>query len=292
MKVLYLWNTAGVFSPVANWLNENGHEAKILARWAFDIYEQTSSLDCAVMVNSARDFYKASIKLIRSFKPDIIHVSGSLKALAIARTFAWRTPIVMTFHGADVRNPDKKPSVVATRLADFIHVTTQDLAPYGTWIDRPLDPMFHYRGDRQAGTALMFYKSHFMTDQRELARMWCAGKEIELDILDELHPDFPIPNKDMPALFSKYEYYLDMKGHVGDLYALSKTAREALACGCKVLHEANLEVVLRDYVAVEPETYLDLYETFKRASLWKMLKRLPRVAYYVMRFRSLGKSTL
>jgi hypothetical protein len=288
MKVLYLWNTAGVFTPVAEWLIDNGHDAKIVARYNFDIYEHTQNSRAAVMVDSSGDFFRMGIKLIRKWKPDIIHISGTLKMLVIARAFAPRGTIVFSYHGSDARNPTGKPHV-ETKLADFVHVSTPDLAPYGKWIDRPIDPMFHYRGNREPRTALMFYKSHFYKDNRDLASDWCKTRGYTLTIIDEDHPDFPIPNDQMPELFSKHEYYLDWKDQKGDRQAFSKTALEALACGCKVVHDSDLEHVFsktdEEWKWATPVDYYNLYAFCIMArSTKRVIKRLPRLLWELAKF--------
>jgi hypothetical protein len=287
MKVLYLWNTAGVFTPVAEWLLDNGHQAKIVMRYMYDLYRQTQDSRAAHMVNTGRDFYLTGLRQIRRFKPDIIHINSSVKMLILARAIAWRTPIVFTYHGSDARNPTGKPHKEVTQLADYISVTTPDLESYGNYIERPVHPMFHDRGGRRPRTALMFYKSHFYVDNREKAKEWAKDKDIELTILDELHPDFPIPHEEMPGVLSKYEYFIDWKGQKDELFALSKTAIEALACGCKVVHDSNVnhEIQPSDWEDCGATPYIRLYMWLERASRWKTFKRLFHTAKAVILFR-------
>jgi len=283
MKVLYLWNTAGVFTPVAEWLIANGHEAKIVMRSDFDIYLHTQRSETAVMVDTSRDFYRMGIKLIRDWKPDVIHISGSLKMLVIARFYTPRSLIVFTYHGSDARNPKKKPHG-ETKLADFVHVSTPDLHPYGTFIDRPLPDIFYDRGGRINGSALMFYKDHFYVDNRNLAREWASDHKFDLTILDQDHPDFPIPNDQMPDIFSKYEYFLDWKDQKGELQALSKTALEALRCGCKVIHDSDLthEIHASDIEWIKPIAYYRLYLMIQNSlSRIRTIKRIPRLIWEV-----------
>jgi len=269
-------------------LNVNGHEAKIVARYDFDIYRHTQDSDAAVMVDTSRDFVNMGIKLIREWKPDVIHVSGTLKMLVIARAIAPRGLIVFSYHGADARNPSKKPHG-ETKLADFVHVSTPDLTHYGTWIDRPIDSKFHYRGGRVKGSVLMFYKSHFYVDNREFAEWFCLNRGWTLTILDEDHPDFPIPNDHMPELFSKYDYYLDWKGQKEELSALSKTALEALACGCTVIHDNDMDHEIRqsDIEQVQPIRYFQLYQELllrELPTLTRTIKRIPRLVWYLAKF--------
>jgi hypothetical protein len=281
MKVLILWNTAGAFSAIAKWLNDNGHEARIVMREEFDPYEHTShASDHAIMVRGARGFYWTGIKQILKFRPDIIHSSSSIKMLIAARCVALRAPIILSYHGSDVRYSPSGKAHPMSHLADFIHVTTQDLSQYGTWIDRVIDPMFYDRGGRVPKTALMYYAPHFYVDNRALAYDWCAQRGIKLTILDRSDPNFvQVPTYDMPELFSKFEYVLDWKGQKDDIYALSRFALEGLACGCKVIHDhdKNHVITTDNYELATVDKYINLYASLKKVSWWKGIKRMPSV---------------
>jgi hypothetical protein len=276
---LILWNTAGAFTPVAKYLNSNGHEARIVMREDFDIYGHTNDSDCAIMVNSAKGFYAEGLKqILYKFRPDIIHCSSSMKMMVIARAIAPRTPIILSSHGSDIRFAPKRHDVA--ELADFVHVTTPDLQQYGIWIDRVVDDYFYYRGGRTLNTALMYYSPHYYIDTREAALEWCAERGITLTIIDRSDPDFePIPNKEMPAIYSAHEYYLDWKGQKDKIDALSRSALEALACGCNVVHDSDKEKIItqKDYRLTTAKDYVELYESLQKASRWKGLKRYLRV---------------
>lgn len=279
MKVLILWNTAGAFTPIAKHLNSNGHQARIVMREDFDPFKHSVDSGFAVMVNSAKGFYAEGLKqILYKFRPDIIHCSSSMKMLVIARAIAPRTPIILSYHGSDIRFAPRPHAVAG--LADFIHVTTPDLQQYGTWIDRVVDDYFHYRGGRRLNTALMYYSPHYYVDTRKAALKWCAERNITLTIIDRTDPDFkPIPNKDMPVIYSAHEYYLDWKGQKDKIDALSRSALEALACGCKVVHDSDVDKIIsaEDYQLTRPKVYEELYESLHKKSYWKAIKRYPRV---------------
>ena len=280
MKLLVLWNTAGAFSPVAKWLNENGHEARIVMRREFDVFRHTADSGCGIMVRTSGGFYKEGMKQILKWRPDVIHCSSSIKMLVLARMIAPRTPTILSYHGSDVRNsPTGKVHPMAS-LADFIHVVSPDLQQYGVWIDRVINEHFHYRGGRVPDTALMYYSPHYYVDSRKDAMEWCEQRGIELTIVDRTDPEFePIPNNAMPMVYSKNEYYLDWKGQKGEFHALSKCALEALACGCKVVHDSDTDKIIGpdDYKMAKIEDYVGLYDSMKRTSCWKAIKRYPRV---------------
>jgi hypothetical protein len=279
MKVLILWNTAGAFTPIAKYLNSNGHEARIVMREDFDIYGHTKESECAVMVDSAKGFYIEGIKqILYKFRPDIIHCSSYMKMVIVARAIAPRTPIILSYHGSDIRFAPRPHAI--TDLADFVHVTTPDLQQYGTWIDRVVDDYFYYRGGRKLNTALMYYSPHYYIDTRKAALKWCSERGITLTIIDRTDPDFkPIPNKDMPNIYSAHEYYLDWKGQKDEIDALSRSALEALACRCNVVHDSDKEKIItpEDYRLAREDDYVELYDSLLKVSRWQAVKRYPRV---------------
>ncbi|MFW9965280.1 MAG: hypothetical protein ACFFCX_17030 [Candidatus Sifarchaeia archaeon] len=258
IKVLYVWNTAGTHSPVATWLIDNGHDAKIIMHSSYDIYGNTRISKGAVMVDSRRDFYWTVIRSIIMFRPTYIHVNGNIPALVLSRLLAPTTPIVLQYHGNEVRfRPKVHPEAT---LADRVIVSTPDLQRFGTWYDRPVESMFYYRGGRKKGTALMVYTSYF-PDKRVLAKSWCAKNNIELRILDR-DVEGGIPFEELPSFLSRFEYYLDLKG-ITDPQTCSKMALEAMACGCKVITDFDLDRVLNDYKLATHKTYISLYLSIK-----------------------------
>jgi hypothetical protein len=271
MKVLFLWNTAGAMSAVIEWLNNNGHEARVLVSKIHDPMSHSIRLKKSIPVSSPMEFYIKGIIQILRFKPDVIHVSSSLKILIIARFFAFHTPIVFFYHGRDIRG--RQSPHRETKLADKVCVTTPDLAKYGEWWDRPTPGMFYYRGGRKANTALLVFAPYFKSDSREIAKTWCKKRDIELTILDR--SEEVVPHEDMPKLLSQFEYVLDFKGHRTNKKLLSKIALESLACGCKVVSESDLELIIMpgEYKRRTPEEYLEMYKSLRRTDKTSLITR-------------------
>lgn len=279
MKVLFVWDTAGVFSPVASWLNKtNGHNAKILMNEECDPFGQTSQLDCAIMASSAKDFYKKLIKELLFFRPDVIHVSDSIKAFLVARLLAPRSKVVMTYHGSvrRMKSGKRHPEV---DMAEKVTVAIPDLYEFGEWIDRPIWSYFYDRGGRKPNTAIMLYADYFFIDWRDAAKKWAEENGIELRIVDKTKGEF-VPHKELPELFSSYEYYLDLKGHEinpdGSI-TVSVAAMEAKLCGCKIIHDSDLWNVMENIKIISAEDYYDMYKALKKPSLIKAIVRLPKI---------------
>ena len=101
---------------------------------------------------------------------------------------------------------------------------------------------------------------------------------MRLTLLDRTDPDYtPISHLHMPTILSGFEYFLDFKGHGKELYALSRTAIEAIACGCKVIHDSDLDKEITEYTFVHPESYLDMYSWLMPPSRAKRMQRYGRL---------------
>jgi hypothetical protein len=262
LRVLYLWNTAGALTPVADWLLDNGHEALILMSTQFDKFGGTSISRAASMVGSVSEYYREAIRLLITFRPTLVHVNTSLQSLLLARLIRPTTPIVFQYHGTEVRyRPAAHPEAA---LADRVLVSTPDLVQYGEWYDRPVSARFHYRGGRQPGTALMYYANSFMKDLRKEAQDWCDDRGIKLTMM--VHGEHPgVPYAEMPDFLSQFEYFLDFKGYPSPK-AISRLAVEAVACGCKVVSDTNPSHIIDDYEMANPERYYRLYTSIRRPS--------------------------
>ena len=257
LRVLFLWNTAGALVPVADWLLENGHAARIIMNRNFDIFGQTSNSPAAKMVSSSKEYWFEVTRQLLLYHPTHIHVNASLPSLVLARLLCPDTPIVFQYHGGKIRYRDSAHE--ETALADKVIVSTPDLSDYGEWFDRPVDKMFYDRGIRKVGTALMFYATYFMKDLRTEAKEWCENRGVDLTIVERgKHED--IPYLQMPAFLSQYEYFLDFKGY-GDPKAISRLAIEAYACGCKIVSDTDPSREITDYELPKPEIYVDLYNS-------------------------------
>ncbi|MHA1864446.1 MAG: glycosyltransferase [Candidatus Thorarchaeota archaeon] len=282
MRILYISNTAGVMSPVIKWLNKSGNKSRVIMRKKYDLIEHTSPLDCSIMVDSPRDFYRAVYVEIRNFKPDIIQSNSNIIGIILARLFAHRTPLILMYHGSEVRG--RKKVHPEASLADKIIVSTPDLEEYGEWYDRPVSNIFKDKGGRILGTAFMIYASYNMLDLRKESKKWCKDRNLELTIMD-LDNDPKIPRSEMPAYLSKFEYYIDFKGY-GNSRAFSLVAIEAMKCGCKVVSDSDPTriVTIDDYKVRTPEDYFMLYQSMKRPTIGRTIRRLPRLLISMLNF--------
>lgn len=259
LRVLFLWNTAGALVPIAEWLLDNGHNAKIIMNKQFDVFGQSSNSRASKMVGSSKEYWIEVVRQLIKYDPTHIHVNSSLPSLVLARILRPTTPIVFQYHGSRIRYRESVHE--ETELADKVIVSTPDLSDYGEWYDRPVDEMFYYRGNRKVRTALMFYGTHFMKDLRKDAKKWCEERGLDLTIVERgTHEN--IPYSQMPTFLSQFEYFLDFKGY-GDPRAISRLAIEAYACGCKIVSDTDPSRIITDYKLPTAEIYFDLYTSLR-----------------------------
>lgn len=258
VKILNIWEIAGNGSIISDFINKNGYgQSYVILRAKYDPFYVAQSYpfnvipDCGVV-----GYYFLVIKHILRFKPDLIHVRAGPKGLILAKLFAPRTPVVMQFHGTDIRG--KEIPWYVKKLANKIIVSTKDLVREGVeCYGRPISSEFMDYNNKRNGTAL--FMRTFPIDKEREAKEFAKENNLELTILNRL-PDRPlrfIPYSEFPEFLSSFEYYLDLKG-LTSREVLSKTGLQAIACGCKVLVDTGEIVTETEQTSVEK--YLDLYQ--------------------------------
>lgn len=287
MNILIVHNTAGVMNPVAEWMSERDHNVYILV--SQDIFSFSDSSN--VLLAPRRELYEKIIEFIFEKDLDVIHINTNHQMLPFVRLFTQRTPIVFMYHGSEARTRNERglSHRLEVNWSDRILVSTQDLRAFGDWFDRPIPDYFRYTGGRVKGTALMIYAAFFSKygkDQRELARKVCAILSLDLTIRERRNEN-PIPNVEMPKLYSQYEYFLDFKGlDTKETFALSKSALEAMLCGCKVLQDKDPFTVLAPEEHLKGEEllqkYSDLYASLEKASYLKVIPRFVKAIARVL----------
>ena len=259
MKILVIHNTAGGYSAVLDWLVLNGHDVKLIEIEKHDTFRRASKHKESIIAKNQKHFFKEIVKQIMRFKPDVIHVNSMLYAVLCSR-YVTRIPLVLRFCGSDIRGK-KLPSIA--KLANKIVVSTDDLKEYGDVYNSPISTIFEYKGGRVLGTAVMvMYKRNVTIFDVEGATQWCEENGVSLVVINQ--DEKPIRFESMPHLLSRFEYYMEFKG----LPDLSKLAREARGCGCKVIHNGKPKEVFPD--ATKPVEYLDLYMNLKNTKFSRM----------------------
>ncbi len=229
-RILHVWNTAGVASIIARSVDrEYGTVSTVMARKAADRTGLTT-YGTTYADGPARFFARA---LLKSRSSDLVHVHSLDRIVPWLKRVGPRRPAVINYHGTDIegRWEDKEDR---WKRADAVVCSTTNLLvgapPSAVHIPNPVDTgLFRPAGGRPPpGSAITF---RYGADAEAEASARKLG--LTLTTLER----GSVPHVRMPDILSKSEYYIDVKrGNSGSiLQALSLTALEALACGCKVV---------------------------------------------------------
>jgi len=230
LKVLHIWNTAGVASIIAKYQAKLlGWKTWVITRRQYDRFGLTvygEAISCRARI------FKL-ISLIKSLNYEIIHVHSLDEIIPlIKKILPWRK-VIIHYHGSDIRGRWRERERYWS-MADLVLVATPDLlenAPKTvTYLPNPVDTeLFKPIPElRRPGTALYIVKHHEDEDVNWPRRV-AEKLNLKLTIRDRLKE--PIPYRELPKILNQFEYYIDRNY----IKSLSKTALEALACKCKVV---------------------------------------------------------
>jgi len=227
MKVLHVWDLAGVANIIAKFMDRlYGTESYVMSRKVFD--EFGWNIYTTPMNDGATMFVIKA--LLKARKYDIIHVHWLDKIVPFLKIL-YHKPVVIGYYGTSTRSTWKVRRKKWSR-ADLILYSTQDLVTDETpkeakWFPCPIDTdLFYPRPHINRGTAVTFeYEAN------DLVNQYARNYGLALTISKR-----NVPYLKMADFLSQYEFYIDVKRWRGKVTeALSKTGLEALACGCKVI---------------------------------------------------------
>jgi len=229
MKILHVWDVAGVSSILAKYQRKLGHDVTVLARLSSDVLGITSFYEKPVDLR-ARSYVKMVLREAKNY--DIIHIHDLPELILLLRLRYPRKKIVIHFHG--------KYSILFKRFVKFyilfanaIIVATPDLQQYlpKAHILPTIVDTDHFNGNPTSNKILAFTIRYL--DQEKFRQH--VGN-VDIEIVDR--EKTPIPYSEMPAFLKQFGTYVDVKyfTHTNELLkAHSKTCFEALACGLNVI---------------------------------------------------------
>ena len=267
MRILHLWDQAGVAFVLAKYQSMQGHQSNAIMVREYDKFGIGKFYRKYITSSTLQEFVQKSIDEARS--SDILHVhSRSDLVQELRKVFGNSKKIILHYHGTDIRGiknqklPHRsKLSDIAVRgiftyrrlrdvalfkkrihskaqgLADAIVVSTPDLmsiVPKAIHIPNPIDiEHFAPNGGAKINKALTI-DTEAIDLKLTLDHCRKNGVNLDIDVYNRIQN--PIMYSDMPSFLKKYESYLDVRYVDGTLLQnLSKTALEALACGLNVI---------------------------------------------------------
>jgi len=270
MRILHVWDQAGVAFVLAKYQRLQGLDSKAIMVKEYDKYGIGTFYSNFVVQATLENFVQKSID--EAHYADILHVhSRSDMVLRFRNEFKDSKKIILHYHGTDLRGIRKQKlphrslvSDLAVRaiftyrnirdkilirkrihsqaqtIADAVIVSTPDLVSLtnkAIYLPNPIDTD-HFRPDRirspHKNPRALTMETEATDARLTLNQSRKYKADLDIDVYDRIKN--PIMYSDMPAFLKKYELYVDIRYVDGKiLQNLSKTGLEALACGLNVL---------------------------------------------------------
>jgi glycosyltransferase involved in cell wall biosynthesis len=230
LRILHVWNTAGVASVVAKFCDrEYGTKSTVITRREADKVGLTT-YGRAYGDRPARFFARA---LLMARSADVVHIHSLDRIVPWLRRLYWGKPLVIHYHGTDIEGRWKEKEN-RWKSADAIVCSTPNLLegapPTAVHIPNPVDTdVFHPLGVDRAPRSALSFRYGMDSEAEQVANR--LG--LELTWLER----WGVLHEKMPETLSRFAYYIDLRRPPGhhEARSVGKAALEALACGCKVV---------------------------------------------------------
>jgi Glycosyltransferase Family 4 len=237
LKILHVWDQAGVACLLAKHHRRMGHEVRILKRAGYDPFGISQFYGEPLLDMDGKVFLKLVVKEAGNF--DLVHVHSLYKVVPDLRKKYRDAVIVLHYHGSEFRSKQDDPlRADAEGKADAVLGSTEDLKAYVSdmrFIPNPVDTEHFTPGtstleDRAFTINTTRGDSHWVLDYLKKNNI-----DLSVDVIDRATN--PIQYSQVPSFLKKYGTYVDIKYIDGVLLqSMSKTGLEALACGLRVLN--------------------------------------------------------
>lgn len=258
MRILHIWNTAGVASTLAKYQIRFGHEAKVIYRKFGRHYTYQfpgNSWKC-----SAKKFVLKA--LFHARKYDVIHVHALDRICPLLKRLYPKKRIVLTYHGSDIRNRYEERRKYFGK-ADLVSVTTSDLIYDDSFVYLPLPidlETFQRVNGNHINTAFFLWHA-YSQKALSIVKKETQKRNLYLTVFDYSRDIMPYTV--FPRVLELFEYYYDVKELFGRINpAMSLTGLQALALGCKVfyLNRYHTDFPCEHDPFIVAEKSLQLYE--------------------------------
>jgi glycosyltransferase involved in cell wall biosynthesis len=238
MKILHVWDQAGVACILAKHHRRMGHEVRILKRSSYDPFGISQFYGEPLFDMDGKAFLKYAIKEAAGY--DVIHIHTLYKIVPDLRKKYRDKKLMLHYHGSEARDRrDDTLKAEAESKADTILGSTADLKDFVdsiVYVPNPVDTE-HFARDTRPNDRAFTIRTTRGDTQRVLDYLKSNGINMQVHVVDR--ETNPIPYAQVPAFLKQYGIYVDIKYIDGVLlHAMSKTGLESLACGLSVLdHE-------------------------------------------------------
>jgi len=249
---------------IAEFMEKNGWECEVVARTILDTHKCSEQFHRYKLVpGSVMRFYYEIARSILGFRPNLILVRSKYELIPFIRFIAPRTPIILQFHGSEIRGKDKLPW--QSKLATKRIASTKDITKWAEYYGTPISSRFKPPADgvRRKGTALFIRTKYGAKDCLDEALSFAKEHDLELTVIDRTKGE-SIPHSEISKVMQTHEWYLDLKG-LTSASILSKTAIEFLRTTSNespghVLTDDG--TIVQEFITTTNEQYLELFNSF------------------------------
>jgi len=313
VRILHIWDQAGVACILAKYQRLQSHETKVILIGAPDKYGIYKFYEEYISNSKLEELVEKCLE--ESELADVIHIHSRVDILLkVRRKFGRSKKIILHYHGTDIRRlygrenqvpcrlhlsnivlnsrtmakvlRKKQFHIRAQRLADVVIVSTPDLLPLvsnAIYLPNPIDTD-HFTADKFFSKPRGARALTMDTEAIDIgfSLNYCKQHNVnqEIDVYNRIKD--PIMYKDMPAFLNKYGLYVDVRYVDGNILEnLSKTALEALGCGLQVL-----DYQLKYHCGLPIEHY-PINVISRLSSIYSNKRRLSIHFWYFLNFLSL-----
>ena len=239
MRILHVWDVAGVALVISKYLKKFNIQSEVILRKNSDKYGicNVYSRDIKIhFCSSLKDFYLKVLKFSKKYH--IIHVHSLDKIIPILRGLYPIKKIVLHYHGSDIRGKSRcLRKRVYMWFSSTIFVSTNDLlqhVPNACYLPNPIDMEFFSPNrslkNNRYGKAVYFLKYPDTEKELRVAKKIAEEKNLKLTVINICRGEY-VPYHSLPDFLSNFEFFIDQV----TIPSLSKTALEALSLGLKVI---------------------------------------------------------
>jgi len=236
MKILHVWDQAGVGCILAKHHRKAGHDIRILKRAGYDPFGISRFYGEPLLDIDGKAFLKYAMREAANY--DVVHVHTLYKIIPDLRKKYRDKKLVLHYHGSEARVRQNDPlKAEAESKVDVILGSTADLKNFVeniVHVPNPVDTDHFAPGSRSNGGSFTIRTTRGDT-QQVIDYLKNNGIDMKLDVIDR--ETNPVPYDQVPSFLTRYGTYVDIKFIDGTLlHAMSKTGLESLACGLRVLN--------------------------------------------------------
>lgn len=241
VKVVHVWNTAGIGGLLARYLDRHFDYDSIALGRRTHLFDGAENEKTKVFHCGAKMFVLRSLWNCRN--ADIIHVHGAFRVYPILRQAFPLKKFIMHWHGSKIRDKWDDLSHI-NEDADLVLISTPDLfegsPEYVNYLPNPVDEelcskaLHEMKGLKTHLKSKAYHSRRFALDKaKEYADIW------GLDLVVHDRDTDLLPKLAHLKRVCCYEYYIDVKREFPPktqiLKAFSLSGLEALYMGCKVI---------------------------------------------------------